>query len=134
ASVNATIPFGYKRSSPVNRRFIVLAAVVLLAAAGGGWGGDTRFPPPVEWQGYAEADFIKVGPTQQGLLTSLFVARGSRVAAGAPLFDQDDTNDRAGHDQTAPQLRQAEEQLANLQAGGKPTEIQQAEASLADAH
>ncbi len=90
--------------------------------------------PPVEWQGYAEADFIKVGPTQQGLLISLYVARGSRVAAGAPLFDQDDTNDRAAHDQTARQLRQAEEQLANLKAGGKPTEIQQAEASLADAH
>ena len=29
--------------------------------------------------------------------------------------------------------RQAEEQLANLQAAGKPTEIQQAEANLADA-
>jgi HlyD family secretion protein len=87
----------------------------------------------VEWQGYAEADFIKVGPTQQGLLTSLFVARGSKVAAGAPLFDQDDTADQAARDQTARQLKQAEEQLANLQAGGKPTEIQQAEASLADA-
>ena len=117
----------------MNRRFIVLAAVVLLAAAGAGWWWTTRVTPPVEWQGYAEADFIKVGPTQQGLLTSLFVARGSRVAAGAPLFDQDDTADRAARDQTARQLKQAEEQLANLQAGGKPTEIQQAEASLADA-
>ena len=117
----------------MNRRFIVLAAVVLLAAAGAGWWWTTRVTPPVEWQGYAEADFIKVGPTQQGLLTSLFVARGSKVAAGAPLFDQDDTADRAARDQTARQLKQAEEQLANLQAGGKPTEIQQAEASLADA-
>src|SRR5215472_12254701 len=131
---NATIPFGYKRSSPVNRRLIALAIAILLAAAGVGWWWTTRVTPPVEWQGYAEADFIKVGPTQQGLLTSLFVARGSRVAAGAPLFDQDDTADRAARDQTARQLKQAEEQLANLQAGGKPTEIQQAEASLADAH
>src|SRR5215468_4586670 len=130
---NATIPFGYKRSSPVNRRLIALAIAILLAAAGTGWWWTTRVTPPVEWQGYADADFIKVGPTQQGLLTSLYVARGSRVTAGAPLFDQDDTSDRAARDQTERQLKQAEEQLANLQAGGKPTEIQQAEASLADA-
>jgi HlyD family secretion protein len=119
----------------VNRRLIAAAIVILMtAAAGAGWWWTTRVPPPVEWQGYAEADFIKVGPTQQGLLTSLYVARGSKVAAGTPLFDQDDTNDRASRDQTERQLRQAEEQLVNLQAGGKPTEIQQAEANLADAY
>jgi HlyD family secretion protein len=117
----------------MNRRFIVLAILILLAAVGAGRWWSNRHPPPVEWQGYAEADFVKVGPTQQGLLMSLHVARGSRVEAGAPLFDQDDTNDLAARDQVVRQLKQAEEQLANLQAGGKPTEIQQAEASLADA-
>jgi len=116
----------------VNRRLIVLAVLVLLAA-GAGWWWTTRPVPPAEWQGYAEADFVKVGPTQQGLLVSLSVARGSKVAAGAPLFDQDDTNDVAARDQVVRQLKQAEEQVANLQAGGKPTEIQQAEANLADA-
>ena len=116
----------------MNRRFIVLAVLVLLAA-GAGWWWTARPAPPTEWQGYAEADFVKVGPTQQGLLVSLSVARGSKVAAGAPLFDQDDTNDVAARDQVARQLKQAEEQVANLQAGGKPTEIQQAEANLADA-
>ena len=44
-----------------------LAIVLLLAAGGGGfWWWSTRRPAPVEWQGYAEADFVKVGPTQQG--------------------------------------------------------------------
>lgn len=120
----------------MNGRLIAVAIVIsVTAAAGTGWWWwKTRVPPPVQWQGYAEADFIKVGPTQQGLLTSLYVARGSKVAAGTPLFDQDDTNDRASRDQTERQLRQAEEQLVNLQAGGKPTEIQQAEANLADAY
>jgi HlyD family secretion protein len=118
----------------MGRRFPVIAAIVLLAALGAGWWWTTRTVPPTEWQGYAEADFVKVGPTQQGLLTSLFVVRGSQVAAGAALFDQDDAADRAARDQTARQLKQAEEQLANLQAGGKPTEIQQAEAALADAN
>ena len=117
----------------MNRRVIAAASTIVLSAAVAGWWWTTRVAPPVEWQGYAEADFIKVGPTQQGLLTSLFVARGSKVAAGAPLFDQDDTSDRAARDQTERQLKQAEEQLANLQAAGKPTEIQQAEANLADA-
>src|SRR5262249_12370024 len=131
----------------VNRRVIAAASIIPLSAAGAGWWWTTRAPPPVEWQGYAEADFIKAGPTQQGLLMSLFVARGSRVAAGAPRvgqdatarraargprYDEDDTADRAARDQTERQLRQAEEQLANLQAAGKPTEIQQAEANLAD--
>ncbi len=115
-------------------RRLIAATVILLAVAGAGWWWTTRVPPAVEWQGYAEADFIKVGPTQQGLLTSLYVARGSKVAAGAPLFDQDDTNDRASRDQAGRQLKQAEEQLANLGAGGKPTEIQQAQANLADAY
>jgi HlyD family secretion protein len=118
----------------MNRRlFAAIVIMLLTAAAGAGWWWKQRVPPPVEWQGYAEADFVKVGPTQQGLLTSLSVARGSRVEAGAPLFDQDDTNDRAARDQAARQLTQAEAQLANLQSGGKPTEIQQAEANLADA-
>jgi HlyD family secretion protein len=118
----------------VNRRLIaIIVTVLLIAAAATRWWWTSRVPPPAEWQGYAEADFIKVGPTQQGLLTSLYVARGTRVEVGAPLFDQDDANDVAARDQTARQLRQAEEQLANLQASGKPTEIQQAEANLADA-
>jgi HlyD family secretion protein len=90
-------------------------------------------PPPTQWQGYADADFVKVGPTQQGLLSEVNVARGDQVAAGAPLFSQDDTADRAAHDQAIRQLHQAQEQLANLQAAGKPTEIEQAEANLADA-
>jgi HlyD family secretion protein len=117
----------------MNRRLIAATVIIVLSAGGAVWWWTTRVPPPVEWQGYAEADFVKVGPTQQGLLTSLYVARGSRVAAGAPLFDQDDTNDRASRDQIERQLKQAEEQLANLQAAGKPTEIEQAEANLADA-
>jgi HlyD family secretion protein len=117
----------------MSRRFIAIAALLLLAIAGGTWWWTTRTVAATEWQGYAEADFVKVGPTQQGLLTSLAVKRGTRVTAGAPLFDQDDTSDRAARDQAGRQLKQAEEQLANLQAGGKPTEIQQAEASLADA-
>src|SRR5262249_34211796 len=94
------------------------------------WWWESRAAPPVLWQGCAGADSAKAGPTQQGRLTAVLVARGDRIAANAPLFAQDDTADRAARDQAARQLRQAEEQLANLEAGGKQTEIAQAEANL----
>lgn len=89
-------------------------------------------PPLKSWQGYAEADYVKVGPTQQGLLTEVSVARGAWVDVEAPLFAQDGTVDRAARDQAARQLQQAKDQLANLESAAKPTEIEQAEANLAD--
>ncbi|MFI5011708.1 MAG: HlyD family secretion protein [Hyphomicrobiales bacterium] len=108
-------------------------AVLLAASAGGAWWWFHRVPALIAWQGYAEADYVKVGPTQQGLITEVSVSRGDKVEIGAPLFAQDDAQDRAASDQATRQLRQAEEQLANLKASGKATEIQQAEANLADA-
>jgi HlyD family secretion protein len=112
-----------------------IALIVTLACAFAGWWFLLRphDASVAEWQGYADADFVKVGPTQQGLITQLHVARGDRIVKGAPLFDQDDADDRAASDQAARQLAQAQEQFANLQSGGKPTEILQAEANLADA-
>ena len=61
------------------------------------------------------------------------MARGDEVEAGALLFTQDETDDLAARDQAAQMLAQAERQLANLRNAGKPTEILQAEANLADA-
>jgi HlyD family secretion protein len=111
---------------------IALAAVGAILCAGGLWSYFLRKPSRIEWQGYAEADFVKVAPTQQGLVTAVYVVRGDRVTAGTPLFAQDDTSDRAASDQATRQLGQAQQQLANLEAAGKPTEIEQAEANLAD--
>jgi HlyD family secretion protein len=118
----------------VRRPFLIGIGLAIATAIGAGlvW-YQNRPPVPTQWQGYAEADFVKVGPTQQGLLTEVDVSRGDAVAANTLLFKQDDTADRASRDQTARQLHQAQEQLANLQAAGKPTEIEQAEANLADA-
>jgi HlyD family secretion protein len=115
-------------------RRVQIAVLALVAAAAGAWWWSSQHPhAPAAWQGYAEADYVRIAPTQQGLLTAVFVARGDAVAAGAPLFVQDETADRAARDQAELQLAQAEQQLSNLQASGKPTEIQQAEANLADA-
>ena len=66
----------------------------------GGWASFARKATrPIAWQGYAEADFVKVGPTQQGLVTAVHVERGDRVVKGQPLFEQDDADDRAAVDQ-----------------------------------
>jgi HlyD family secretion protein len=113
----------------------LLALVLVLLAGAGGlwWWWQHRPADPAAWQGYAEADYVKVAPTQAGQLTWVAVARGDWVATGELLFTQDDVDARAARDQAAQTLAQAEQQLANLEAGGKPTEIRQAEANLADA-
>jgi HlyD family secretion protein len=118
---------------PVNRQVAFAVAAAAFVGSASLWWSRFRDPAPVAWQGYAEADFVKVGPTLEGLLNSVAVTRGAKVAAGARLFDQDDIADRAAVDQSTRQLTQAEAQLANLQTAGKPTEIAQAEANLADA-
>jgi HlyD family secretion protein len=117
----------------VDRRVALIVVACAIALAGWWFLLRPQDAPVVEWQGYADADFVKVGPTQQGLITQVHVARGDRIVKGAPLFDQDDADDRAADDQAARQLAQAQDQFANLQSGGKPTEILQAEANLADA-
>ena len=112
---------------------LLLPILVILAASIGWLWWSTRPPsgPPV-WQGYVEADFVDVAPIEAGLLTTLAVGRGDRVEKGALLFRQDDTEQLAARDQAERQLRQAAMQLQNLEAAGKPTEIAQAEANLAD--
>jgi HlyD family secretion protein len=118
----------------MSKRVMTFLGVLLMAAAAvGAWWWLPRAPARIAWQGYAEADYVKVGPTQQGLLMAVSVARGAAVEIGTPLFRQDETADRAAREQAARQLQQAREQLANLEAAGKPTEIQQAEANLVDA-
>jgi HlyD family secretion protein len=114
------------------RRVLVLAALaaVVLTAA---WALLRPRPPdPIAWQGYAEADFVKVGPTQPGLLTAVHVARGERVVKGQALFEQDAADDTAAVDQARRLLQQARDQLANLLSPAKPSEIEQAKANLRD--
>jgi HlyD family secretion protein len=117
----------------MNRNLIlgVIAAVVVIGI--GVYLMITHHAAKTEWQGYAEADYIKIGPTQQGLLTAIHVKRGERIAAGAPLFDQDDAADRAAVDQARRQVEQAGKQVANLQAPERKSQIEQGEANLADA-
>lgn len=110
----------------------VLLVVALLAAGGGLWWWFPRAAEPNIWQGYVDAEFVRIGPPLQGLLTQVPVKAGDTVAVGQLLFAQDDTNDIAARDEIAARVREAEARLANLQAAGREAEIAQAEATLAD--
>ncbi len=117
----------------MSRRILVLAALAAVVLAAAWTLFRPRPSPPIAWQGYAEADFVKVAPTQQGLLTAVHVARGDRVVKGQPLFEQDASDDRAAVEQARRLLQQARDQLANLLSPAKPSEIEQAKANLRDA-
>jgi HlyD family secretion protein len=114
------------------KRRLVLIVVLAAAAIGGGLWWQRLEAPPLGWQGYVDADYVRIGPTLAGKLVTLSVHRGMQVAAGAPLFAQDDTDDCAGRDQAAANLAQAQAQLTNLENASRETEIAQAQADLAD--
>jgi HlyD family secretion protein len=114
-------------------RLSIVIMIILGAGIGWLWWSQQRDTASPAWQGYAEADYVKVAPVEQGMLIAISVARGDQIARGAPLFTQDDTHERAARDQAVRQLAQAQEQLANLEAAMKPTEVTQAEANLTDA-
>lgn len=99
-------------------------AVVLAGCSRGGDGTLT---------GYAEADLVYVAPSVAGTLQRLAVARGARVAAGAPLFALD--SDAEGFDRAAAQAREqrAAAQAANLRKGRRAQELAAIEHQLAQA-
>ena len=109
-----------------------LILLVLLAGVGTWW-WTHRPHGPVLFPGYLEADYVKVGPVQAGLLTEVAVSRGQTVAAGELLFTQDDTGDRAATAEATERLRQSEALLANLQGKGRTTEIEAAQAAVVEA-
>jgi len=113
------------------KRPVVIAAVLIVAGgvAAGLWWRNLA-PADVGWQGYVDADYVRVSPTLTGRLVSLSASRGRLVAAGDPLFAQDDTDDRAARDAAQARLTQAQAQLDNLTTASRQTEIAQAEADL----
>ena len=103
-----------------------LAAGILLAA------GCAKRDPSA-YQGYLEGEFVYVAAPLGGQLEKLFVARGARVEAGAPLFRLEQSAELALLRESAERLRQAQSRLADLQKGQRPTELAAIDARLAQA-
>jgi len=116
----------------MKRPVALLAVATALAVGGASYWWQMRDAPPPGWQGYVDADYVHVAPTLAGQLVTLSVHRGETVAAGAPLFAQDDTDDCAARAQAAASLAEAQDRLTNLQRAGRTTEIAQATADLTD--
>ena len=115
------------------KRTVFLAMALVLAAAGAGtWWWVNLHQGPPSWQGYVDADFVRVSPTLTGRIVKLDVARGDQVAAGAPLFDQDDADDTAARDAAAGRVAEAQARLTDLRTRSRDTEIAQERADVAD--
>jgi len=68
------------------KRLLLIVLVLLAAGAAAGWWWVNRPPGVPTWQGYVDAEYVRVSPTLTGRITGVAVARGDRVAVGAPLF------------------------------------------------
>ncbi|WP_428029117.1 HlyD family secretion protein [Ancylobacter sp.] len=88
-----------------------LAAVFVVSAPGG-------------YQGYAEAEFIFVGPDEAGRIVDLNVGEGDQVTKGMPLFTIDEDLQLADVKSAEASLGQALSALANVKASTqRPEEI-----------
>ena len=103
-----------------------LALCVLL------FGGCTQ-SEPTRYQGYVEGEFVRVAAPFAGTLDKLQVKRGDSVKAGAPLFVLEQENETAERRQAEERLQAAEAQLADLQKGKRPAELDVIRAQLAQA-
>lgn len=97
------------------------------------WLGLVSEPIAPSFQGYVEGEFVLVAAKDAGVLTSLSVRRGGRVAAGDAMFELDWTAEAADRDQAAAMLAQARDRLANLTKGKRAPEIDVLEAQLRQA-
>jgi HlyD family secretion protein len=111
----------------VSPRLLVALLAAFLAASGCSRSGSKG------WQGYLEGDFVYVSSPIAGRLDKLSVAKGSRVDAGAPLFELERGAEVAAGRQAAQELRAAKDQLEDLKKGSRPQEIDALEARVAEA-
>jgi HlyD family secretion protein len=88
---------------------------------------------PGTWQGYVEGEFVYLASSQAGQLTELSVSRGQTVAENTPLFTLEAQNETEAVVEAREQLRAARSQLADLNTGKRPPEVDVTEAQLVQA-
>ena len=103
-------------------KVMLCAAAFLLAACGDG-GTNTYY-------GYAEGDYLRLGPRDPGIVSTLTVVEGDNVEDRTPLFSVDAERARLAVEQAAAQLQAAEARAADLAAGGRTEEISAARDQL----
>ena len=107
-------------------RFVFKLALTFVAVV---FAGCSRAPAN-RFQGYIEGEYVYVASPIAGALTNLAVARGEAVKAGQLLFGLERQSEAAGLAQAEKNLAQAQAQLADLQKGQRPTEMESLQAQL----
>ena len=96
-------------------------------------GCTTRSEGPGSFQGVVEYDERRLGFPLGGVIASVPVVEGQRVALGDPLGALDDQLERSQRDGRAAEVAAAEARLALLQAGSRPELVRSARSRLAGA-
>jgi HlyD family secretion protein len=89
--------------------------------------------PANAYQGYVEGEFVYLASSQSGTLTQLSVQRGQTIDANAPVFALESVDEAAALQQAQQQLATAHAQLADLQTGKRPPEVNVTKAQLEQA-
>lgn len=114
------------------RSFLYCSALCWLLLAGLFIPGCSNGPSDY-FQGYVEGEYLYVSSPLAGRLETLSVSRGAAVSAGQPLFVLEQEFELAAVAEAEQNLRQAENRLADLRKGQRPSEIAALEAKLAQA-
>ncbi len=85
------------------------------------------------FSGYAEGDFVYVGPVMAGRIESIAAQRGARVEKGATLFQLETDAQAFERSTAAARADQAAAQTRNLQKGRRVEELRAIEQQLAQA-
>ncbi|MDG1117958.1 MAG: HlyD family efflux transporter periplasmic adaptor subunit [Flavimaricola sp.] len=87
-------------------------------------------PVVVEYNGYAEGDYVYVAPAATGRIVTIQAEEGTTVQAGQTLFQSDDTHQTAALRSARAQVAVAQANLENLETGSRAAEIDVIVASL----
>jgi HlyD family secretion protein len=79
---------------------------------------------PAGFSGYVEADYTYVAPLVSGRLTHVHVKEGDTIAAGAPLFDLDDTAAASAVAQAKAEADAAAAEQRNLETGAREADLE----------
>lgn len=90
-------------------------------------------PDPDLFSGYAEGDFVYVGPAAAGRVETVAVQRGAHVEKGAPLFQLETDPQMFDRSAASARAEQAAAQTRNLQKGRRVEELRAIEQQLAQA-